>query len=226
MTNPTAPPRTRIVVATGNAHKVAEIAAAVSRANLPFQFIALSEYVQSSARNDAESALVHWTAPVEDGDSFEANAAIKARAAWELLGLPALADDSGLEVEVLSGAPGVYSSRYAGVDGDDAANNEKLLREMDGVDGELRGARFVSTLVLVGLDQALPDAPAYLTVRGTVEGRIATTPRGRGGFGYDPLFLPNETPGRSMAQLSQKEKNAISHRGNALRALTKRLTQL
>lgn len=205
-------PATRIVVATGNAHKVVEIQDSIQAAQLPYEFISLSECVQT-----CES-------PAEDGESFEANAAIKARAAFRLLGLPALADDSGLVVDALGGAPGIYSSRYAGHAATDAANNAKLLREL----GERtdRRARFVSSLVLVGLDKVLPSAPAYLTVSGTVSGQIAFACRGAGGFGYDPLFVPDLRPTCTMAELSLAEKSRISHRGAALRALVDVLRNL
>ena len=134
--------------------------------------------------------------------------------------MAALADDSGLEVDALGGAPGVYSSRYAGADGDDAANNAKLLRELDGVaDGERTG-RFACTLVFVDEDGAETVA------RGTIEGAIGREPRGSEGFGYDPLFLPDEYGGtRALAEVSQAEKNGRSHRGNALRVLKKALSQ-
>jgi len=198
-----------IVVATGNAHKVTEIAAALSTAaDSPLagvRFIAVHELVDA------------YTDPVEDGASFEDNAAIKARAAQAATGLPALADDSGLVVDALNGAPGIYSARFAGVGHDDAANNAKLLAELEGVTE--RRARFVSCLVLVGLDALLPGQPDYLAVCGACEGRIAAGPRGSNGFGYDPLFLPDVAPGRSMAELTLAEKTAISHRGAALRQL-------
>jgi XTP/dITP diphosphohydrolase len=199
-----------LVVATGNVHKVCEIGTAAVAAGLEYTFRAISELVPD------------WPSPVEDGGSFEANAAIKAHAGFEALGLPTVADDSGLEVDALDGAPGVYSSRYSGVEGDDARNNEKLLRELakrDEAEQRGRRARFVSCLVLTGLDRLLPDAPDYLTVSGVCEGRIAHEPRGTGGFGYDPLFLPEAVPGYTMAELGMDEKNAISHRGRALRAL-------
>ena len=128
------------------------------------------------------------------------------------------ADDSGLEVDALDGAPGVYSSRYAGADGDDAANNAKLLAELAGVpDGE-RAARFACTLVFIDEDGTETVA------RGTVEGAIGHEPRGEEGFGYDPLFIPDAFGGESaLAEVSQEEKNAISHRGCALRVLRDRL---
>lgn len=195
----------QIVVASGNAHKLIEINSAL---NIPdFEFISIFDVVPN------------WPSPVEDGDSFEANAAIKAMAAFDACGLPALADDSGLVVDALNGAPGIFSSRYAGEDGNDALNNKKLLHELADVELADRTARFVSVLVLVGLDQVNENAPAYLSVEGTVEGILAKTPRGDNGFGYDPLFLPYAVPGKTMAELTLEEKNAISHRGSALEKL-------
>lgn len=201
----------KVVVATGNTHKLEEISAALSVPGI--EFVSIYDVVPQ------------WPSPIEDGDSFEANAAIKAMAATEASGLPALADDSGLVVDALNGAPGIYSSRYAGDEGNDALNNEKLLRELEGVELADRTARFVSCLVLVGLDQVAEDAPAYLCVEGTVEGIMAKAPRGEQGFGYDPLFLPYAVPGKTMAELSMDEKNEISHRGNALRKLREALAE-
>ena len=159
----------------------------------------------------------------EDGCTFEANAESKASNLRLLLGQEGvwtLADDSGLVVDALNGAPGVYSARFAGYEGVDArardrANNAKLLKELAPVEGVKRSARFVCCLVLLG-----PDAP--LVTSGTCEGRILDAPRGEGGFGYDPLFLP-EGFSRSMAELGLDEKNRISHRGQALARLVERL---
>ena len=146
----------------------------------------------------------------ECGTSFEENALIKARTAVAKLDLPVLADDSGLVVDALNGAPGVHSAWYAG-DHDDAANNAKLLRELTGVPAAQRTAHFHTTIV------ALKPDGAKLETSGRVEGQILTQPRGQNGFGYDPLFVPKEFPGRSMAELTPAEKNQISHRGRALR---------
>jgi len=205
-----------IIIATGNAHKVTEIAAALGGA-------------EGSPLAGARFEAVHtWCSgyvdPIEDGATFEDNAAIKAHAAHYLTRCPALADDSGLVVDALDGAPGIYSARYSGVEHDDAGNNEKLLRELSGAPAQRRRARFVSCLVVVGLNTVI-DRPGYgyLTVTGTCEGMIGFEPQGNNGFGYDPLFLPDATPGRSMAQLTLEEKTAISHRGDALRKLLERL---
>ena len=204
-----------IVVATGNAHKVVEIAAALSAEGVSslagFKFVAIHDL-----RPD-------FVDPVEDGVTFEENAAIKARVARAATGLPALADDSGLAVDALGGAPGIFSARYSGESCDDARNNAKLLNELADTPVPDRRARFVSCLVLVGLDAILPDQPDYVSVTGTCEGHIARHPRGDKGFGYDPLFLPDAVPGRSMAELTLEEKTAISHRGAALRKLAEAL---
>ncbi len=188
-----------VVIASNNAHKIDEIRAALDFGG--WEFVSLRE---AGIESD----------PEEDARTFEGNARIKARAAHEACGRAVLADDSGLEVDVLGGAPGVLSARYAGVHGDDAANNRKLLDELDGVaDGE-RTARFVCALVFVDEDGS------EITARGTVEGRIGRTERGSEGFGYDPLFLPDElSGGRTFAEVTQAEKTAISHRGRALRQL-------
>jgi XTP/dITP diphosphohydrolase len=147
----------------------------------------------------------------EDGATFEENALKKARHASRLAGLWTVAEDSGLCVDALGGAPGVRSARYAGVHGDDAANNTRLLREL-GARADRR-ARYVCVLVL-----ARPDGEAVAITRGTCEGEIALEPRGTGGFGYDPIFLPERVPQLTMAQLAPEQKNLISHRAQALHA--------
>jgi len=152
----------------------------------------------------------------EDADTFAGNAEKKARAAFAATGIPSLADDSGLEVDALDGAPGVRSARYSG-DHDDAANNAALLAALDGVPDARRTARFRCALAFV--DGAGPARVAS----GTCEGRIAHAPRGSGGFGYDPLFLVDGAGGRTMAELAPDEKNAVSHRGRALRAMVAEL---
>ena len=200
-----------VLIATNNAHKVEEI-----RTALNFEGWTFTTLAEAGVTSD----------PAEDADSFEGNARIKARAARaaarESLGrfVAVLADDSGLEVDALGGAPGVFSARYAGPDGDDAANNAKLLAELAAVPDVERTARFVCTLVFIDEDGTESVA------RGTIEGAIGREPRGSEGFGYDPLFLPDEYGGtRALAEVSQAEKNAISHRGNALRVLKKALSQ-
>ena len=190
----------QVVVATSNPGKLAELDRIL--AGLDVELRPMGDFDLPS--------------PVEDGDTFEANALIKARAASEATGLAALADDSGLEVDALDGAPGVRSARYAddveGFGSGDDANNRRLVHELRGVPEEQRTARFVcvAALVVPGRDAA--------TERGTMEGRIVDEPRGAGGFGYDPHFVSvGET--RSNAELTADEKDARSHRGAAFRAL-------
>ena len=155
---------------------------------------------------------------VEDGLSFVENAIIKARHASELSGLPAIADDSGLEVDALDGEPGIHSARYGGEHGDDAANNRKLLEALAGVPDEQRTARFQCLMVFM---RHARD-PTPLICQGSWEGRILREPQGENGFGYDPLFwVPEENA--SAAQLPAEVKNALSHRGQALRCLLEQL---
>ena len=159
--------------------------------------------------------------PVEDGATFEENAAIKAIAGLEATGLPTLADDSGIEVDALGGGPGVRTRRYAGEDATDEQNNTKLLGELSGLPPEQRGARYVCVLVL-----AMPGEP-LVYARGECTGRIATGPRGSGGFGYDPVFEPEGEPvgGRTFGQWSAEEKNRVSHRARAARAMAPLLAE-
>lgn len=197
-------PEKTVVVATGNAHKVVEIEAILAPYLPGTRFVALGE-------------LGDFGEAVEDGATFFDNALIKARFAQAVTGLPvAVADDSGLCVDALDGAPGVFSARWAGEHGNDAANNERLMREMADVADKDRTARFHSTVVLVRDD-------ALLRGDGDCEGTIGREPRGEHGFGYDPLFLPADTPGRTMAELELAEKNAISHRFHALEDLATKL---
>jgi len=148
----------------------------------------------------------------EDADTFEGNAVKKATAVAKYTRKAAIADDSGLEVYALNGAPGVWSARYAGADADDRENLEKLLSELRGIEKEERGARFVCVIAL-----ASPDSRVE-TFRGFVEGRIGTEPIGFNGFGYDPIFYPTDFD-RTFAEMSADEKDALSHRGNALKKL-------
>jgi XTP/dITP diphosphohydrolase len=196
---------TRVVVATGNQHKLREIQAILAGLDVAL--------VSMRAFDLAE--------PVEDGETFEANALIKARACAEATGLPALADDSGLEVDALDGAPGVHSARYAGVPGDDTANNRKLLAALADVPAERRTGRFVCAAAMVA-----PDGREQV-VRGTMEGHVVDEPRGGNGFGYDPLFVSDAAgDGRTNGELTAEEKDAISHRGAAFRALRPHVERL
>jgi XTP/dITP diphosphohydrolase len=157
----------------------------------------------------------------ETGLSFVENALLKARHAAQSSGLPALADDSGLCVDQLGGAPGLYSARYDGRHGDSEANNAKLLRELAGVPDEQRSAFFICVLALL----RRADDPAPLIVEGRWHGRVLETPRGAQGFGYDPLFLP-EGRSASAAEIDPALKNRLSHRGQALARLQARLAEL
>lgn len=197
-------PASTMVVATGNMHKLVEIEDILSGVLPGVRFVALGQ-------------LGEFPDPEETGSTFLENALIKAEAAVEETGLSAIADDSGLVVDALDGEPGVYSARYAGVHGDDAANNAKLLEKLAGVpDGE-RAARFMSVIALVDASGAV------LTGEGACEGVIGHEGRGEHGFGYDPLFLPNDTPGLTMAELEPAQKNAISHRFHALQDLARQI---
>ena len=162
----------------------------------------------------ADEAGVDLTDVEETGTTFEENALLKARSGCKDGKMPCIADDSGLCVDALDGAPGVYSARFAGEHGNDDKNNEKLLSLLSDVPPEKRTARFVSTVACV-----FPDG-RELVVRGECEGKIGYEKRGENGFGYDPLFYVGE---RTFAEFTPEEKDAVSHRGNALRALVKAL---
>ena len=162
----------------------------------------------------ADEAGVDLTDVEETGTTFEENALLKARSGCKEGKMPCIADDSGLCVDALDGAPGVYSARFAGEHGNDDKNNEKLLSLLSDVPSEKRTARFVSTVACV-----FPDG-RELVVRGECEGKIGYEKRGENGFGYDPLFYVGE---RTFAEFTPEEKDAVSHRGNALRALVKAL---
>ncbi|MGO4693293.1 non-canonical purine NTP pyrophosphatase, RdgB/HAM1 family [Paenibacillus sp. FSL A5-0031] len=205
-----------IVVATKNAGKVKEFAHALQKLD-----------------KSVESLLDYPQIPdiVEDGDTFAANARIKAKTTGDILGVPVLADDSGLRVAALNGDPGVYSARYAGENATDGENNAKLIQELHQLadhaereelqDGSkiLSKAQFVCALALYD-----PATGLFLESEGTVDGVITDNPHGNGGFGYDPLFwLPSLN--RGMAELSKEEKQQISHRGDALRKLLPLLEQ-
>ena len=168
----------------------------------------------------AEEAGVDLTDVEETGTTFEENAFLKAQSGCLESGMPCIADDSGLAVDALDGAPGVFSARYSGEHGNDDKNNELLLENLKDVHMEQRTARFVSAVCCV-----FPDG-RKITVRGECEGKIAFDLKGNGGFGYDPLFLPEEYEGKTMAQLTPEEKDAISHRGKALRLLSKKLEEI
>ena len=154
----------------------------------------------------------------ETGSTLQENSLQKARYLYEHTGLPCFADDTGLEVDALGGAPGIYSARYAGPEHDSDANMAKLLSELAGLDTPAasisRRARFRTVVTLI-----LADGEPHF-FEGSCEGSIATERRGSGGFGYDPVFLPDAYPGRTLAEVSEEEKNAVSHRGRAIHAMT------
>ncbi len=201
--------RIGVVVATQNRGKLAEFRSALG--DLPVDLLSVDE------------VLPEYAGVVEDGATFEENALKKARAVAQSSLMIALADDSGLEVDALGGAPGVRSARYAGERATDAENNALLLRALEDVSDDVRTARFRCALCL--LDPWAPGGEAIISVSGTCEGSIARSPRGTGGFGYDPLFIV-AGDGRTHAELTDEEKNAISHRGRAAQALRPRLIEL
>lgn len=202
------PAGARLAFATHNPHKVEEVWAILSPHVAGLQ----REHLIDAAESGAEP-------PVEDGTTFEANALIKARALSATTGLPAVADDSGIAVDVLGGAPGVFSARWAGVHGADEANLRLLLDQLADVRDEDRGAAFVCAAALV-----TPEGYEYVEV-GRMPGRVAREPHGGGGFGYDPIFVAT---GRDVtnAELSPDQKNAISHRGVAFRALAPHVSRV
>jgi XTP/dITP diphosphohydrolase len=190
-----------LVIATSNEGKLLELRALFG--DLPVQLLSLA------------SVLGEKLVIPEDGATFEENAITKARTACKVTGLYALADDSGLEVKALGGRPGVRSARFAHDRATDAENNAALLRELEEVPDDERAARFRCVLAL-----ASPwDKDHVETTEGSLAGMIARAPRGSGGFGYDPLFILPELGGRAVAELEEPEKNAISHRGRAAKAM-------
>ena len=182
----------RLFFATGNPHKVAEVGAILGPA-----------WMLEGCDPDVE----------ETGDTFEANALLKAQAVTAATGELAIADDSGIEIDALDGRPGIHSARWT----EESDWIPRVLRELDGVSDAARSARYVAAAAAVW-----PDGRRTV-VRGTVEGRIADEPRGGGGFGYDPLFVPAEGDGRTFAEMTAHEKHALSHRGRAFRLLAQHL---
>jgi XTP/dITP diphosphohydrolase len=196
----------RVVVASRNRHKLREIGVLLADAGLALDLVSVDEVAP-------ECALT------EDEPSFEGNAMSKARQAAAATGLPALADDSGIEVDALHGAPGVYSARWSGEPCDDARNNQKMLRELLDVPTEERTARYRCAAAFVE-----PARGLELVRMGACEGRLLESARGTGGFGYDPLFFI-EALGRTMAEIPLEEKNRLSHRAAAFRQLARALAE-
>ena len=188
----------KVVVGSRNAHKVLEIEAIFREEGVGFELVTID-------------AVAPGTELVEEEPTFEANALVKARQAAVATGMPAIADDSGIEVDALGGAPGVRSARYAGEPSDDRKNNEKLLRELAGVEESRRTARYRCAAAFV-------DGPLEVVRSGSCEGRVLEAGRGTGGFGYDPLILIPEL-GQTMAEIAPEVKNRLSHRSAAFRAL-------
>jgi XTP/dITP diphosphohydrolase len=188
-----------LVLATRNPHKVVELRRILAGAGIAVSLAGLDEF--PGAPDVAETGL-----------TFEENALLKARAIAAFTGLPSVADDSGLCVDALNGMPGVFSARWSGRHGDDQANLDLVLAQMSDVDDPRRGAQFVCAAALV-----LPDGREQV-VEGRLEGRLATSPRGTGGFGYDPIFVPDGSE-LTTAEMTPEAKDAISHRGRAFRAL-------
>lgn len=196
----------RLALATGNKHKVRELFA-ILEPLLPGLTVD-----QIGTTHDFDVAE-----PVEDAPSFEGNALIKARALADATGLPVIADDSGLAVDILGGAPGIFSARWSGHHGDDEANLTLLLNQLADVPTQYRGAKFVCAAAMVTPGDGAVSAREIVEV-GEMPGRLIIEPRGDGGFGYDPIFVPDGYEVTS-AELSPEEKNRISHRGKAFRAL-------
>lgn len=196
----------RLVLATRNAHKVTELQAILQDTGLQLELVGADQYPEVP---DVR----------ETGVTFAANALLKAHTLAEATGLPAVADDSGLCVDVLGGAPGIFSARWAGRHGDDSANLDLLLAQLGDIDDEHRAAHFACAAAL-----ALPDGTERV-VEGQLRGTLRHGPAGDGGFGYDPILQPDgET--RTCAELTPAEKNAISHRGKAFRALAPLVREL
>jgi len=195
----------KLVLASGNAGKVKEI----------------NNLLQANGIDVVSQNEFNVPEAIEDGLTFVENAIKKARNACEHTGLPSIADDSGIEVDAINKAPGIYSARFSGEDATDAENNKKLLAELEGVASSERTARY--QCVMVYMKSA--DDPTPIIAQGSLEGRILTEARGDGGFGYDPLFWL-EDKNCSAAELSLTEKNKISHRAIALQAMIKQLSNL
>ena len=193
---------TDLVLATRNKGKIEEVQRLISEHAPHIRLRSVAEF----AVDDVE----------ETGATFEENALLKASTIARLTGLPALADDSGIAIDALGGAPGVYSARWSGVHGDDGANIAKVLEELADLPESERGAQFVCVIAL-----ATPDG-RHLTVRGEVEGRVRTAPVGENGFGYDPIFQPAGFQ-ITTAQMDPKTKDSISHRGKALREIAPKI---
>ena len=196
----------RVVLATQNAHKLIEMRRILDEAGLDIELVGTDQFPE-------------LTDVVENGSTFAANALLKARSVCAETGLPAIADDSGLGVDALNGMPGIFSARWSGSHGDDLANLNLLLGQLTDVPDARRGAAFHCAAAVV-----LPDG-AERVVEGTIDGTLIREPRGTNGFGYDPIFVP-VGESRTTGEMSAEEKDSISHRGRAMRALVPVLRDL
>ena len=196
----------RVVFATGNAHKVGEVQQILTAAGADIELLSLSAWPDAPV-------------PIEDGSSFAENALIKARTIAAHTGMPAIADDSGICVDVMNGMPGIFSALWAGTHGDDRANVDLLLAQLHDIPQERRGAHFLCAAAIVA------PGVGERVVEGSIEGSVTFAPSGGGGFGYDPIFKPHGYD-CTTAELSADEKNAISHRGAAFRALAPVVVEL
>jgi len=196
----------KVVVASRNRHKLREIGVLLADAGLQWDLVSVDQVAPACALSENEA-------------TFAGNALSKARQAAAASGLPALADDSGIEVDALAGAPGVYSARWSGEPCDDGRNNQKMLRELADVPTEKRTGRYRCAAAFVD-----PARGLEIVRMGACEGRLLEAPRGAGGFGYDPLFFI-ESLGRTMAEITLEEKNRLSHRAAAFRQLAQELAK-
>ena len=196
----------RVVLATQNAHKLIEMRRILDEAGLDIELVGTDQFPE-------------LTDVVENGSTFAANALLKARSVCAETGLPAIADDSGLGVDALNGMPGIFSARWSGSHGDDLANLNLLLGQLTDVPDARRGAAFHCAAAVV-----LPDGTERV-VEGTIDGTLIREPRGTNGFGYDPIFVP-VGESRTTGEMSSEEKDSISHRGRAMRALVPVLREI
>ena len=196
----------RVVLATQNAHKLIEMRRILDEAGLDIELVGTDQFPE-------------LTDVVENGSTFAANALLKARSVCAETGLPAIADDSGLGVDALNGMPGIFSARWSGAHGDDLANLNLLLGQLTDVPDARRGAAFHCAAAVV-----LPDGTERV-VEGTIDGTLIREPRGTNGFGYDPIFVP-VGESRTTGEMSAEEKDSISHRGRAMRALVPVLREI
>ncbi len=200
----------RLVFATSNPHKIAELEAILA------PVLGGEDVIRGLI---APMSAFEAGSPIEDGATFAENSLIKARALCAITGLPSVADDSGITVDVMGGAPGIFSARWSGRHGDDAANLDLLLAQLADMPERLRGAEFVSVAALV-----MPDGRAF-TEEGRVHGTLLRERRGTRGFGYDPIFVP-DGQALTTAEMTPQQKNSLSHRGIAFRALAPRIAEV